>query len=104
MCSRAGDFLKSNWRGGNGYRAVRAGAVAGVAAVFDGAAPVVVAGGTAVVVAVCGPLPPVPAHHQIPSPMSTTTMMPMIQLPPALPVAVQIHRLAFCSNPFCAAA
>lgn len=56
---------------------------------LDGAAPLVVAGDAVPVIAVRGPAPLVPAHHQMPSPMSTTTMMPMIQLPPALPVLVR---------------
>lgn len=61
----------------------RAGGVVGAGAglLEVGAEPVVVAGG-AFVVAVCGPEAVVPAHHQIPRPIRTTTMMPIIQPPP----------------------
>jgi len=49
------------------------------AGVDDGAEPVVVAGR---LLAVCGPAWLVPARHQTPRPISTMTMMPMIQPPP----------------------
>ena len=55
----------------------------GAEPVVAGAVPVVVAGG--LLLAVCGPLPPVPAYHQTPKPISTITMMPMIQPPEPSP-------------------
>jgi hypothetical protein len=55
----------------------------------DGEVPVVAAGVDGLVLAVRGPAPLVPAHQQMPSPTSTTTMIPTIQPPPALLVAVR---------------
>jgi hypothetical protein len=57
----------------------------GAEPVVAGAVPVVVAGG--LLLAVCGPVPFVPAYHQTPRAISTITMMPMIQPPEPLPPA-----------------
>jgi hypothetical protein len=74
------------------YFAVPDGAGAGLAgagALDGGAEPVVAAGAGALLLAVLGPGPAVPAHHQIPSPIRMTMMMPMIQPPPELPDVVR---------------
>lgn len=64
------------------YCGARAAAGAGIGWVNAGAEPFVVGGAVRWAPTASGP-DPAPAHHQIPRASSTTTMMPMIQPPPA---------------------
>lgn len=90
LCGDAASFMREPaYLAGAGAGAAGAPVDAGAEPVVAGAGAdgVVAAGPVPVVVtgepllAVCGPVPAVPAHHQTPRPISTTTMMPMIQLP-----------------------